>query len=125
WMIGQAIATEEEINNIEKQDLQLVREAQRRAWDAYRAPIDAEVKTALGFLETLGANELRTELQRNQTPYRRDAMRALTAAIIASGNDVPQETIDWRREQDRINNERYDEELYSASDQSALKVEEV
>src|SRR5205807_6400105 len=50
WMIAQGIATAAELDAFEKEDLQLVREAQRRAWAAYRAPIDADVQTVLGFL---------------------------------------------------------------------------
>ncbi|HEX7420701.1 MAG TPA: transketolase C-terminal domain-containing protein, partial [Thermoanaerobaculia bacterium] len=132
WMLGQGIATEEEVIGLEKQDLQAVREAQRRAWDAYRAPIDAEVKTVLGFLERLGADALKSELQRMQAPYRRDAMRALTAALIASRAEasshteaVHTEALDWLREQQRINERRYDEQLYSETESSALKVPEV
>jgi len=90
WMTGQGIATEEEINNLEKQDAQVVREAQRRAWDAYRAPIDAEVKTVLGFLEQTSVapappparaagvggspqlSQLHSVRPRTQAPIRRD-----------------------------------------------------
>src|SRR5260221_12467860 len=50
WMIAQGIATAAELDAFEKEDLQLVPEAQRRAWAAYRAPIDADVQTVLGFL---------------------------------------------------------------------------
>jgi 2-oxoisovalerate dehydrogenase E1 component len=133
WMLGQGIATEEETANLEKQDLQQVREAQRRAWDAYRAPIDAEVKTVLGFLEKLGADELRNELRRNPAPYRRDAMRALTAALVSASRAearghteaVYTEALDWLREQQSINDRRYDEQLYSETESSALKVPEV
>ena len=128
WMLGQGITTEEEINNIEKQDLQMVREAQRRSWDAYRAPIDADVKTAIGFLEQLGAEELKNELVRNQAPFRRDAMRALTAALVAGPRAEASgytEATEWLREQQKINDRRYDEELYSDTPSSALKVPEV
>ena len=128
WMLGQGIATEEEIVNLEKQDLQAVREAQRRAWDAYRAPIDAEVKTVLGFLEKLGADELGNELQRMQAPYRRDAMRALTAALVTSRAEARGHTEAaraWLHEQTCINDRRYDEQLYSETESSALKVPEV
>ncbi|MGZ5459472.1 MAG: thiamine pyrophosphate-dependent enzyme, partial [Thermoanaerobaculia bacterium] len=38
WMIAQGIATASELDAMEKEDITLVREAQRRAWDAYRAP---------------------------------------------------------------------------------------
>jgi pyruvate/2-oxoglutarate/acetoin dehydrogenase E1 component/TPP-dependent pyruvate/acetoin dehydrogenase alpha subunit len=122
WMIGQGIASEQEISALEKQDLKAVRDAQHRAWETYRAPIDAEVKTVLGFLAQLGANDLGAELQRNPAPFRHDAMRALTQAIVNARDHVPQEIVDWRREQERINDQRYDDQLYS---NSALKIAEV
>ncbi len=125
WMIGQGIATEDEVKAIEKQDLQAVRDAQRRAWEAYRAPIDAEVKTVVGFLEQLGDTAAGDELRRNQAPYRRDAMRALTAAIVSHDGEVPREIVEWRREQERVNNARYDELLYSDSAGAAVNVPEV
>ena len=128
WMIGQGIATGEELDRIEKEDLQTVREAQRRAWDAYRRPIDADVKTVLGFLEQIGTatDEIRTELQRIQSPFRRDAMRALTTALILTRSEkVPAEILQWRDEQQRLNDERYDAHLYSETAEAALNVPEV
>jgi pyruvate/2-oxoglutarate/acetoin dehydrogenase E1 component/TPP-dependent pyruvate/acetoin dehydrogenase alpha subunit len=125
WMLAQGIATEEEIGRIEKEDLDFVRDVQRRAWKAYRAPIDAEVKTVIGFLERLGANDMSTELQRNPAPFRRDAMRALTQAVVNASESVPQDILEWRREQEAINDRRYDEELYSDAEKSALKIPEV
>ncbi len=125
WMIGQGITTDEEIANLEREDLKIVRDAQRKAWNAYREPIDAEVKTVIGFLERIGAGNLAADLQRNPAPYRRDAVRALTQGIIASRQNVPQEIVEWRRQQEQINNRRYDEDLYSDSEKSALKVPEV
>ncbi|PYQ33228.1 MAG: transketolase [Acidobacteria bacterium] len=121
WMIGQGIASADELDRFEREDLQMVREAQRRAWETYRAPIDAEVKTAIGFLERLNAG---APLKNNPAPYRRDAMRALTGAMIAA-REVPEDIVEWRREQERINNRRYDEELYSDTPLAAVKVPEV
>jgi 2-oxoisovalerate dehydrogenase E1 component len=135
WVVGQGIATIEEIEQYEKDDLQLVREAQRRAWEAYRAPIDTEVQTVLGLIDTLASTSaerkdelyaIRTELARIQAPYRRDAMRALTGALVATrGAEVPQEIIEWRREHERIGDERYDSDLYASGAASALMVAEV
>ena len=51
WMIAQGIATAQELDEFEKEDISIVREAQRRAWEAYRAPIDAEVQEAIGILD--------------------------------------------------------------------------
>ncbi len=124
WMIGQGIASDDEITRMERDDMQAVRDAQRRAWDTYRAPIDAEVKTVVGLLERLGAPDAVAELQRNPAPFRRDAMRALTAAIIAHDNP-PEDIVSWRNEQQRINDRRYDEQLYSESENAAINVPEV
>jgi pyruvate/2-oxoglutarate/acetoin dehydrogenase E1 component/TPP-dependent pyruvate/acetoin dehydrogenase alpha subunit len=114
WMIGQGITAAEEMERLEKEDLSAVREAQRRAWDAYRAEIDAEVKTVVGFLDRLGQKEISSELQRIQAPYRRDAARALTAAIIAARDAaIPEEIVEWRRNYLAAGDERYGSELYS------------
>jgi pyruvate/2-oxoglutarate/acetoin dehydrogenase E1 component/TPP-dependent pyruvate/acetoin dehydrogenase alpha subunit len=130
WMIAQGIATAAELDAFEKEDLQRVREAQRRAWAAYRAPIDADVQTVLGFLDRLAhvtvAADARNELARNQAPFRRDALRALTGAIIAApAGQVPNDILEWRRNAERAGDVLYDDELYASGAGSALRVDEV
>src|SRR3954453_1687345 len=112
WMIGHGIATAAELDELEKEDRRLVREAQRRAWETCRGPIDAEVRTVLGYIDELAAlgsnrNELdaiKSELQRTQAPYRRDAMKALTGALIAARESTTGDTLnriaDWRPERE-------------------------
>jgi len=124
WMIGQGIASADELDRFEREDLHMVRDTQRRAWQAYRAPIDEEVKTVIGFLDRLGASSMKEELQRNPAPFRRDVMRALTSAVV-SAREVPEEIREWRRKQERVNDRRYDAELYSDSTHAAIKVPEV
>lgn len=113
WMIAQGIGGEQELDEIEKEETRNVREAQRRAWEAYRGPIDAEVKEALAFAD----NE---ELRRNQAPYRRDAVRAVATNVVNGG-----EGADWVREKLREGDKRYGAHLYSESDEAAIKVPEV
>src|SRR5260221_12078616 len=130
WMIAQGIATAAELDAFEKEDLQLVREDQRRAWAAYRAPIDADVQTVLGFLDRLAnvaaAADARNELARTQSPFRRDALRALTGAIItATPGQVPNDILEWRRNAERAGDVLYDDELYASGAPSALRVDEV
>jgi len=111
WMIAQGIASADELDRYEREDSRIVRDAQRRAWEKYRAPIDAEVKTVVEFLERLSANDAKQELQKIQAPFRRDALRILAGALVASpGHD---DIVEWYREQQRINDARYDDELYS------------
>ncbi|HEV8432791.1 MAG TPA: thiamine pyrophosphate-dependent enzyme, partial [Thermoanaerobaculia bacterium] len=125
WMIGQGIASADEIDAFEREDLKIVRDSQRRMWDAYRSTIDADVKQAIAYIDQLGtATEARNELARNQAPYRRDAMRALSAAIVEKGGAAPEVT-QWLADAQQQGDARYGAHLYSDGDDSALKVPEV
>src|SRR5579859_155808 len=118
WMIAQGLATADEIDHFEQEDVQLVRDAQRRAWDAYRADIDADIKTATAYIAQLGG----TPPPPAAMAYRRDAMRALTQAMIAARGKVPDDIVEWRRKFENENDQRYDEALYS---DTTLQIPEV
>ncbi|HVG25058.1 MAG TPA: thiamine pyrophosphate-dependent enzyme [Thermoanaerobaculia bacterium] len=113
WMIAQGIGTADDLDAMEKEDAQAVREAQRRAWDAYRAPIDAEVQEAIAILDRLGAQELKGELQKTQAPFRRDAVRAVASAVIANRDE---EAAAWLRAKMDEGDARYDAHLLSGVD---------
>ncbi|HYO77375.1 MAG TPA: transketolase C-terminal domain-containing protein, partial [Thermoanaerobaculia bacterium] len=126
WMIAQGIADAQELDQLEREDVQLVRDAQRAAWEAYRKPIDAEVKDAIGVLDTLGANELKQELQRNQSPFRRDAVRAVASAVITAKDRAAAATAaEWLAKRQQEGDARYGAHLYSESEQATIRVEEV
>jgi 2-oxoisovalerate dehydrogenase E1 component len=110
WMIAQGIATAAELDEIEKEETKTVRDAQRRAWETYRAPIDAEVKEALALADS-------EELRKNQAPFLRDAVRAVASSVVKGG-----EGADWLREKLREGDRRYATHLYSESAEAALKV---
>jgi len=112
WMIPQGFATADELDAMEKEDLAIVRDAQRRAWDAYRAPIDAEVQQAVALLDELGAHELKNELQRAQAPFRRDAVRAVSAAIIEKGGAAGSPAAEWLRVRQGEGDQRYGAHLH-------------
>ncbi len=134
WMVGQGIAVAAEMDAFEREDVQIVKEAQQRAWSAYRASIDDDVRTTIGFLERLASGassdekrkqleELRADLQRLRGPYRRDAMRALTSAVVlARDENIPAEILLWRKRTNELNERRYDEHLVAEGEDSALAV---
>jgi 2-oxoisovalerate dehydrogenase E1 component len=109
WMIGQGISTAADLDAMEKEDVQLVRDSQRRAWEAYRAPIDEEVREAIAILDEMGAQDLKSELQRTQAPYRRDAVRTVATALM-TGNSSPR-AAEWVRAKMVEGDERYDAHL--------------
>ena len=119
WMIAQGIAGADELDQIEKDETREVREAQRRAWDAYRAPIDAELKEAAAFLDQTG----KEELQKIQAPFRRDVMRAVASSVIRGA--AASEAADWLRDKQKDGDARYAAHLYSESEEAAIKVAEV
>ena len=136
WMIDQGIATAPELDAAEEEDRRLVREAQQRAWEAFRAPIEEEKAAALGMLEELAGQSahgeevrrIARELQRQQGGFRRDVMAAVHSALIATaGEDLPaaRRIVEWKKEQDRANEDRYSSHLYSATPQAALSVKPV
>jgi pyruvate/2-oxoglutarate/acetoin dehydrogenase E1 component/TPP-dependent pyruvate/acetoin dehydrogenase alpha subunit len=133
WMIDQGIATVQELDEAEAEDLAVVRAAQRRAWEELRAPIDEEKRTALAMLDELAGQaadptevrKLRQELEKQPAAQRRDVMAALCSALIATaGEDLAaaRRIVAWKREQDRANEDRYSSDLYSTTAQSALKI---
>ncbi len=134
WMIDQGIATAEELEALEEEDRRTVRDAQRRAWDSFRSPIEEERRLVVGLLEELaqgakaGADEVRKvaqEIQRQQTPGRRDFFAGIQTALVAvRGEEAPaaRKLLDWKREQMPVNQERYSSNLYSNSANAALKI---
>jgi pyruvate/2-oxoglutarate/acetoin dehydrogenase E1 component/TPP-dependent pyruvate/acetoin dehydrogenase alpha subunit len=133
WIVEQGIAGVQELDEAEAADLQTVREAQRRAWDELRAPIDAERREALALLDALEAEarepqeirRLRLELERQPMALRRDLLAALHGALIATaGEDLAaaRRIVAWKRQQEQVNVERYGSDLYSASERAAIKV---
>lgn len=131
WMIAQGIANEQELDQLEKEETQNVREAQRRAWEAYRKPIDSEIAEAMPLLD----DAAKEELKKIQAPFRRDLMRALAGSVIRpgvtpasgaqAGGPHPTEAADFLRDAMADGDRRYAEHLYSESDQAAIKVPEV
>ncbi|HEX5716986.1 MAG TPA: thiamine pyrophosphate-dependent enzyme [Thermoanaerobaculia bacterium] len=133
WMLEQGIASASEIESLEQEAARTVREAQERAWNAFIGPIQEDRKTVLAMIADLAREStngaeiepIRRELERLQAPMRRDVMAALHGALLATaGEDPPtaRRLIEWKQEQDRINEDRFNSEVYSTGPESALKI---
>ncbi|MFL6290181.1 MAG: thiamine pyrophosphate-dependent enzyme, partial [Thermoanaerobaculia bacterium] len=137
WMLAQGIASASEIETLEQEAARIVREAQERSWKAFVGPIQEERKTVLALIADLAREAenrpgvkaeiepIRQELERLQAPMRRDVMAALHGALMATaGEDLPaaRRLLDWKREQDRVNEDRFNSEVYSTGPESALAV---
>jgi pyruvate/2-oxoglutarate/acetoin dehydrogenase E1 component/TPP-dependent pyruvate/acetoin dehydrogenase alpha subunit len=136
WILEQGIATAAEMESLEQEAAQAVREAQSRAWEAFVGPIREDRKLVLAMTGEMAresgngaeVEKVRQELEKLHTPQRRDVMAALHSALIATaGEDLPsaRRLVEWKREQDRVNEDRFNSHLYSTSPQAAVRVPEV
>lgn len=136
WMIAEKIAAAKELDKMEEEDLHSVEEIRDKAWDAFQNPIREERKTVAKMIDEMAASsanvtqlqQIRKRLSQIPNPIRRDIMVALHKALLAARNeDTParQKLIAWKTEQKKVNFDRHNSHVYSASAESALKVKEV
>ncbi len=131
---GDAIATEEELDAIEKKTRTDVRAAQKAAWTGFLAPIKNEKDQVLSLLKHLSddgsatAGSLYQELSTAMDPGRREIMIVARRAMIAThGQDTAPRTelAHWIKDNTQLSHDRYGSHLYSESEQSCLRVDEV
>ncbi|TXI82665.1 MAG: transketolase, partial [Flavobacteriales bacterium] len=126
---GEAIATAEELDAIEKQAKIDVRAAQRSAWADFCAPIKVEQQEAADLIDALGSPEASAksqELRNLMDPGRKEVVSTARQALLrSSATGSPSAMADlkaWVDGQREINDDRYGSHLYSQSAQSCLQV---
>jgi 2-oxoisovalerate dehydrogenase E1 component len=141
WMLssnnaaGEAIATEEELDTIRKEAKKEVRLEQKKAWANFVEGIKQDVESALNLLEALtketGNDEIGAitdSLKKAIEPIRKDIIIAVKKAlrlIKGESGSAKQNLINWVNNSIIETHERYASYLYSESDQSPLKIDEV
>lgn len=136
WIIKEEIATEEELEELEKEARDEVRKEQKKAWDAFQNPIIEEKNEILKLLnqaiETYPENEKLTSykslLNRKKKPLRRDVLSVARRALIelrGKESEIKKNLGDWLDQQKGINKDRYHSHLYSETKYSPLKVKEI
>jgi len=141
WMLssenaaGEAIATEEELDTIRKDAKKEVRIEQKKAWANFIEGIKQDVDAAVTLLEALtketGNDEIAAiteSLKKAIEPIRKDVITAVKQALRllkGESGSAKQNLIDWINNSITETHERYASYLYSESDQSPLKIDEV
>lgn len=136
WIIEQGIAKADELDQMESEDLQLVEEIRKQAWQAYISPIEKE-RTATGALlddliqqsnqkDTL--EEIKRKLFNAQAPLRREISTAIHQALLATRQEelpARQALIEARAALETASQERFSSHLYLPGQGSALNVPEI
>ncbi len=135
WIVANVLATEEELDAIEKEAKEGVRTSRLKAWEAYLQPIKSQVSRSVDLIRDVAAKmdnhsrellSLAQELAAVKDPLRRDVMKTLNAALdLAGANDAAYWLKDYYHELLTQNQELFDSHLYNEGPRSALKVEAV
>ncbi len=129
WILENALATDDELRDIEEGAVAFVKQNKQRAWEKYLTPLKKYVDDVIALLQRDEANKeiyqkIINELSANQEPLRRDVMKALATAINFS--KVPNSEIQKYYEDFAAENHQvYDTHLYNEGARAALRVAEV
>lgn len=136
WMLKSKLISKTDLEKLESDAVEEVKQAKDAAWTAYVTPIQAEQKVCVATLEAL-ANEtpngeavakLASGLKADRNAIRKDFGVVVSKALrLTIGDEGPARTalLDWYNDYKKINYERYSSHLYSESEWNALKVNEI
>ena len=136
WLIETVIATPEELDTIETNAREMVKNARRSAWEDFQIAIRELRNQVLPILQDLGqkaANDavstLIAELGNNKEPLRRDVIettRKVLRATVALHGSVERAAIAaWLQNAEQQSHELYSSWLYTEGTNSALQVQAV
>ncbi|RMD92995.1 MAG: transketolase, partial [Calditrichaeota bacterium] len=133
WILDQGFVLPEQLEQMEAEDIQYVKKVRDEAWEAYASPIRAEMQTVAEMIDAIAArsryaadlNQVKQRMFSAPAPLRREIMVAIRETLVATKDEnIPekQKLIQWKKQQQQVNEQRYGSHLYSESSGSALKV---
>ncbi len=136
WVIENNFASEEELQELEKDIKKLVRDGKKAAWEAYANPMKVKQKELLPLLEKVAEDitnketilSLKKEVSETKDPLKKDllvAARKSLRFLIGTESEAKTELINWIEEYTRNSQPEYSSNLYSESNQNALQVKAV
>lgn len=134
WILANALANEQELEQIEIDSKKFVKEKRDIAWKNYLDPIKDQVKKVLELLAQAGAStnqamakNLSDDLASLNEPVRKNVMKTLSTFIYHHDTDRSKigEVVNYYNSLQHKNKELYNTHLYNEGPKSALKVEPV
>ncbi len=130
---GLTLATEAELEEIEKASKASVREQKNAAWTAFLNDLKADHAKSVQLINALASEssngafikKIAEELEKAMDPIRKDILSSARKALRFARNETlasKQQLSAWIKEQIEVNSERYSSHLYDETETSALKV---
>ncbi|MEI8136772.1 MAG: thiamine pyrophosphate-dependent enzyme [Bacteroidota bacterium] len=121
WILNNALANETELNKIEEDAKEAVKNAKTAAWADYLTPIKKEISEVCSLFEEMGGDAvlaIKNELQSSKEPIRREiqvAVKSVLRLTVKSNSSAREKLVNWL-EISRIQNiDRFSSHLYSQS----------
>ncbi len=133
WILENEISTPEELNEIEKEAKAFAKSEKDAAWKAFMKDIQRDQHELSGYLEEAMVldpeiSAIRQELVKTINPTRLESVKAAKKTLrLLRGQDSPvrDKIVGWVKRTSEENLGRFSSHLYSQSEWSALRVEEV
>ena len=136
WIIGQSIATDGELDQIERNAKKHMEHIRERAWKAFTRPIYQEREIVAELMREMEATsaqreplaDIRRQLLTRPTPTRKEIFATIHEALIITRNQASparQQLMAWRDQESSRNRHRYGSHLHSETADSALHVPEI
>jgi len=135
WILNNNIATELELENIEKTAKEEIKIAKAEAWDTYQKPIIKSRLTLLELLSSLndefkefGINDITQNLERIKEPNNKDLLstsRKILRILVHQKSDNINFLKEWINKFSSLNQKKYSSKLYNESSSNAAGVKEI
>ncbi|HWB93743.1 MAG TPA: thiamine pyrophosphate-dependent enzyme [Puia sp.] len=136
WIIDNALASEDELNDIETEAKEFTRHSRNLAWEKYQAPIRVQVTRAAELIREMAnqtsdhsvqLQKLASALAANREPGRKEVLQTLHHAIgLVGGNAaISQNAKNYYNELKIYNAGLYNTHLYHEGARNILQVPEI
>lgn len=136
WILKNDLASEEELNQVEKEAKDSAKAARAAAWNAFAKDIKKDQEQAVTLLEALGEEsehsgqiiQIVSELKKTLNPIRLDAYKAVKKVLRITRNEnlsSRASLLAWLKRNDEENYKRFSSHIMSESEEASLKVPEV
>jgi pyruvate/2-oxoglutarate/acetoin dehydrogenase E1 component/TPP-dependent pyruvate/acetoin dehydrogenase alpha subunit len=121
WIIENALANDEELNKIEEDAKEFVKDAKTAAWNDYLNPIKTEMAEVCAIFDEIGGDDvlaIKKEIQSIKEPIRKDihtAIKNVLRITVNNSSSSREKLITWLNASRADNSQRYGSHLYSES----------
>lgn len=125
WIEKKGLATTEELDEIEKEAREYVKNEKRAAWEAFQNEIKEERNALVGILNELGLENLSSQLMKETEPMRKDVISTARKALLNvryTQSEAKSQLINWLTKEEKKNKDRYNSHLYTETASSALNI---